>query len=133
MSNEVLAAGGIVVDQLGRVVVVHRPRRNDWSLPKGKCEDGETDQVAARREVFEETGVLARIIEDQESVEVRYVDGRGRLKRVRYFRMAGQPGAFQPNDEVDELRWLDPTDAREILTYDSDRAVLDATFDGSQR
>jgi 8-oxo-dGTP diphosphatase len=121
---EVLAAGGLLVRDDGRVAVVHRPRYDDWSLPKGKLDPGESFEDGARREVFEETGVRGRIREELQPVA--YVDRKGRDKLVRWYRMDvdGEPGAFAPNDEVDELRWLTPAEALDLVDYDHDRALL---------
>ena len=121
---EVLAAGGVLVRDDGRVAVVHRPRYDDWSLPKGKLDAGESFEDGALREVWEETGVRGRIRAELESVE--YVDRKGRDKLVRWYRMDvdGEPDEFVPNDEVDELRWLTPAEALELVDYDHDRALL---------
>jgi 8-oxo-dGTP diphosphatase len=123
MSASSEAAGGVVVRD-GLVAVVHRPRYDDWSLPKGKLDPGESFEQAALREVEEETGLRARLERELPSVEYEV---RGRPKLVRYWLMAveSDPG-FEPNSEVDELRWLSPADAAELLTYDRDKAVLDA-------
>jgi 8-oxo-dGTP diphosphatase len=117
------AAGGVVVRD-GKVAVVHRPRYDDWSLPKGKLEPGETFEAAALREVEEETGLQARLVRELPSVEYEV---RGRPKLVRYWLMsvADDPG-FAPNDEVDQLRWLSPVDAEALLTYDRDKGVVAA-------
>ena len=122
---EVQAAGGLVVRDDGRVAVIHRPRYDDWSLPKGKLDPGESFEDAARREVEEETGVRARIV--GELRPARYVDNKGRDKLVRWYRMEldGEPAAFVPNDEVDELRWVTPDEALALLRYDHDRALLE--------
>ena len=122
-SDEVRAAGGVVIRD-GLVAVVHRPRYDDWSLPKGKLDEGETFEQAALREVWEETGLrcsLAGSLPD-----VRYAV-RDRPKVVRYWLMSvdDDPG-FEPNDEVDELRWLSPEDAVSLLTYDRDKGVVSA-------
>jgi 8-oxo-dGTP pyrophosphatase MutT (NUDIX family) len=123
MSSEIEAAGGVVL-QNGRVAVVHRPRYDDWTLPKGKLDAGETFEQAALREVWEETGLRCRLVRELPSVEYAV---RDRPKLVRYWLMAveSDPG-FEPNDEVDELRWLSPADAAELLTYDRDKGVLEA-------
>ena len=118
---EVLAAGG-VVRRGGRVALVHRPKYDDWSLPKGKLNDGESWEDAALREVREETGLSCALREELDSVE--YTDPKGRPKTVRYWRMDPLAGEFAPNDEVDELRWLDPDDAARCLTYDHDRQLV---------
>lgn len=115
------AAGGVVVRD-GRIAVVHRPRYDDWTLPKGKLDPGETFEQAALREVLEETGLECRIVEELDSTS--YTDSKGRPKVVRYFRMEVEGGAFTVNDEVDELRWLSPDDARAVLTYERDRELV---------
>ena len=115
------AAGGVVV-QGGRIAVVHRPRYDDWTLPKGKLDPGETFEQAALREVVEETGLECRIVEELGST--RYTDSKGRPKIVRYFRMEVDGGEFAVNDEVDELRWLSPDEARAVLTYERDRGLI---------
>ncbi|MGH9029764.1 MAG: NUDIX hydrolase [Acidimicrobiales bacterium] len=122
----VRAAGGIVVrgGKSGRfeVAVVHRPRRTDWSLPKGKLEPGELPEAGALREVEEETGLtcrLGRLIGYTE-----YVDRRGRPKIVAYWRMEVLSGKFRPNQEVDELRWAEGAEALDLLTYARDRDLL---------
>src|SRR3954470_4057602 len=123
---DVLAAGGVLVRDDGRVAVIHRPRYDDWSLPKGKLEAGESFEDGAVREVLEETGVRGRIVAELEPTT--YVDRKGRDKLVRWYRMAldGDPVDFAPNDEVDELRWLTPGDAGALLTYERDRALVQA-------
>ena len=108
----------------GEVLVVHRPRYDDWSLPKGKLDPGESFEDGARREVWEETGVRGRIREELQPVE--YVDRKGRDKLVRWYRMDvdGEPGEFVPNDEIDELRWVTPAEARDLVSYEHDRVLL---------
>jgi 8-oxo-dGTP diphosphatase len=125
VSIEVNAAGGVVVDRDGRIVLVHRPRYDDWTLPKGKLDPGESFQHAALREVEEETGLRCRLV--RELPGVRYRDNKDRPKLVRYWQMEVEddPG-FAPNDEVDELRWVEPSEARALLSYGRDRDVLDA-------
>jgi 8-oxo-dGTP diphosphatase len=122
---QVQAAGGVVVRADGRIAVIHRPRYDDWSLPKGKLEPDESFETGALREVEEETGIRGRIVE--ELSPTRYVDRKGRDKIVRYYRMdfGGEPLAFAPNDEVDELRWLTPADARDLLSYEHDRTLVE--------
>ncbi len=124
------AAGGVVWrrDPAGRVevAVVHRPRYDDWSLPKGKLDAGETDEEAALREVEEETGLRCTL--DEELGVVHYRDRKGRPKQVRYWSM--QPidphaEAFVPNHEVDECRWVALETARGVLTYVHDRELVD--------
>ena len=121
LRRHVRAAGGVVVRD-GRVAIVHRPKYDDWSLPKGKLDEGESWEDAAVREVREETGFRCALREELSSVE--YTDPKGRPKTVRYWRMEPVAGEFTPNDEVDELRWLPPEDAVRSLTYDHDRELV---------
>jgi len=106
------------------VLVVHRPRYDDWTFPKGKAELDEADEACALREVVEETGFACSLGDELPSTE--YVDSQGRPKRVRYWRMRIVDGSFTPSDEVDALRWCTSQDARTLLTYERDRALLDA-------
>jgi 8-oxo-dGTP diphosphatase len=108
------------------VVLVHRPKYDDWSLPKGKLHDGEDEPTAALREVEEETGL--RCILGDELPGSHYLDRFGRNKTVRYWTMTPEPGSepFVPNDEVDEIRWLTTDDAEPLLSYERDREVLQA-------
>jgi 8-oxo-dGTP diphosphatase len=117
---EVRAAGGVLVEN-GRVLVVHRQRYDDWSLPKGKAHAGESDLACALREVEEETGF--RCEEVRELGESRYEVEEG-PKLVRYWVLRRLGGAFEPNGEVDEIRWLPPDEAAALLTYDRDREIL---------
>ena len=136
----VQAAGGVVwrrrraagtADGATRVEVllVHRPGYDDWSLPKGKAEPGESLEETALREVQEETGLDVEI--GPEVATVTYTDQRGRLKCVRYWAMRPvgpeEPGRpFVPNREIDDIRWAPLDEARLHLTYDTDRQVLEA-------
>jgi 8-oxo-dGTP diphosphatase len=117
---EVRAAGG-VVRRDGRIAVVHRPRYDDWSLPKGKLDPGETWEEAALREVREETGLECAL--GAELSSTRYHDRKGRSKLVRYWLMEPVGGEFAPNDETDELRWLTPAEAAALLTYPRDKEL----------
>lgn len=119
--RQVRAAGG-VLERDGLIAVVHRPRYDDWSLPKGKLDRGETWRQAALREVEEETGFVCEPGDELEPV--RYLDSRGRPKTVRYWRMTVVRGDFTPNDEVDELRWLPAGEAIALLTYPHDRELV---------
>lgn len=118
---EVQAAGGVMVRD-GRVAVVHRPYREDWSIPKGKLDPGESFEQAAVRELEEETGFTVELAD--ELPPVRYRDHRDRAKLVRYWLMRVTGGAFVANDEVDELRWLTPVEAAALLTYPADRDLV---------
>ena len=125
MSAEVEAAGGVVLDDEGRVVLVHRPKYDDWSLPKGKLDPGESFEEAALREVEEETGLRCRLVRELRAVE--YTDAKGRSKVVRYWLMEVEADlGFVPNDEVDEMRRLPPDEAHALLSYDLDHEVLGA-------
>ena len=126
--RHVCAAGG-VVERDGLVAVVHRPRYDDWSLPKGKLDRGESWEQAALREVREETGLTCELGEPLP--EQRYLDGRGRQKVVRYWRMRAIGGEFAVSEEVDELRWLTPVQAAALLSYAHDRRLVQALTRGS--
>ncbi len=109
------------------ILLVHRPRYNDWSLPKGKDEPGEDSQEAAIREVLEETGQPTRVIAPLGESAYRTTAGD---KVVQWFAMrATAPQAFVPNGEVDEIAWLEPDAATDLLTYDRDREIV-GTVDG---
>ena len=126
MDYEVAAAGG-VVRRGGDVLLVHRPKYDDWTLPKGKRDPGETDEECALREVLEETGLQCRL--GRELRGTAYVDRKGRPKTVRYWVMEIVDGCFEPNDEVDELRWLPPSDALALLSYERDHDVVAALLE----
>ena len=131
--NVVRAAGGAVwrwgASDI-EVLLIHRPRYDDWTLPKGKVKEGEHEDDAALREVAEETGLECEL--GAELATTRYEDARGRPKVVRYWAMevygpAEEP--FRPNDEVDKLAWLDIEKAVDRLSYAHDREVLEALMD----
>ena len=127
MADQVKAAGGVLWRRSGagdfEIAVVHRPRYDDWSLPKGKLDAGESFEEAALREVEEETGMRCRL--GRELGETHYEDRKGRPKIVRYWAMNDCEGDFQPNEEVDELRWLPVADAKRLLSYDFDHELVD--------
>jgi 8-oxo-dGTP pyrophosphatase MutT (NUDIX family) len=106
-----------------RIALVHRPRREDWSLPKGKLEPDETPEAGALREVLEETGLECKL--DRFVGYTSYVDRRGRPKIVTYWVMeVVAEGPFAPGAEVDELRWVRLDEAVELLTYGRDRDLV---------
>jgi 8-oxo-(d)GTP phosphatase len=124
--DRVVPAGGGVVwrrgdDGVVETALVHRPRYDDWSLPKGKLEPGEHVLQAAVREVTEETGLA--VVAGRRGPSTRYpvVDG---IKAVDYWLMRAVGGRFEPNHEVDELRWLPVEDAYALLSHEHDRDVV---------
>ena len=124
----VLAAGGVVWrrDRDGglEVVLVHRPRYDDWSLPKGKLDPGETDEEAALREVEEETSLVAVL--GPELPTTTYLDRSGKTKRVRYWAMTVRSGAPMAANEVDAAEWVPIGEAAERISYERDVGVLRA-------
>ena len=119
MGDPLRAAGGIVVRE-GCVLLVHRPKYDDWAFPKGKLEPGETWEAAALREVEEETGLRCELGDYVGSTH--YAVGAG-LKEVRFFEMAAS-GEAEARSEVDEVRWVALEDAAALLTYGYDRELL---------
>jgi len=128
------AAGGVVWRRVEgvdgesgvEIAVIHRPRYDDWSLPKGKVSAGESDLEGAVREVLEETGFHVRV--GRGLGETRYVKGNGaamRPKVVRWWAMQAEEGSFSATREVDDLRWLSLAEAADQLSRDTDRDVLE--------
>ena len=139
-SDEIVAAGGLVrsrapakseasthLDAPIKILIVHRPKYNDWSFPKGKADPGESIEQTALREVREETGIDARIIDRLPSVRYTY-EGKERIVRpkvVHYFLMEPAGGTLGVNGyEIDQAEWLEPRQALDRLTYDHDRKLL---------
>ena len=119
------AAGGVVTrpGEAGlEVLVVHRQRYGDWSLPKGRALRGERDEACAVREVEEETGLRCEL--GDELATTRYHDIRGRAKRVRYWLMKPIAGELEFRNEVDDGRWVSVDQARGLLSYARDVEVL---------
>ena len=102
--------------------MVYRPKWGDWSWPKGKLKSGEGLETAAHREVLEETGYRCRL--GAKLPTTRYTDHQGHLKEVSYWAAEATGGAFVPNDEVSDLVWLTPSQARERITRDADRDLI---------
>jgi 8-oxo-dGTP diphosphatase len=121
----VRAAGGVVIrDGAGapEVVIVHRPKYDDWTLPKGKAEEWESDEECALREVEEETGLVCELLEELDGSS--YQDSSGRPKVVRYWLMRPVAGTLRPTREIDDACWLPLDQAVAKLTYDRDVRVL---------
>jgi len=120
------AAGGVVWRTTRKwrieVLVVHRPRRDDWSLPKGKLEPWESHAICALREVREETGLHCEL--GDELPTTNYLDRKGRPKSVRYWAMQERGGRFRPNREVDSVAWTRIDRVGELLTYRHDLIVV---------
>jgi 8-oxo-dGTP pyrophosphatase MutT (NUDIX family) len=129
------AAGGVVLrrrDDDLEVLVVHRVRHADWSLPKGKLDPGEAAEQAAVREVEEETGVRVELGEELPEAHYHVPTGP---KHVRWFRMtpvSGDPRQRPPDHEVDVARWVPIDEAFRLLTYDQDVALLRHTLSGDR-
>lgn len=123
---DVRAAGAVVTRKGGDVLLVHRPRYNDWSFPKGKLDPDEHETTAAVREVAEETGLDIRL--GPALSTQRYDTGRGRMKSVNYWvgRVQGSDdvSGYRINDEIDEVVWVPWSDVAARLTYDYDRQTL---------
>ena len=108
------AAGGIIVRD-GNVLIVHRPKYDDWSIPKGKCKRGETDEACALREIEEETGLRCEI--ERRLGETRY-DALAGPKVVHWFLMRPLVGEFAPHEEIDQMAWVPISDVPDRLTFD---------------
>ncbi|MFN8157156.1 MAG: NUDIX hydrolase [Candidatus Nanopelagicales bacterium] len=126
MNARIEAAGAVLVrptPEGPEVAVVHRPHRSDWSLPKGKLESGERHDVAAVREVHEETGVRCAL---GPSLGERSYEVGGLPKRVLWWRATVLDAAPREADrEIDEIRWLRADEAKALLSYDDDRELVD--------
>jgi 8-oxo-dGTP diphosphatase len=124
MPDPVRAAGGVLRRPAGEVCLVHRPRYDDWSLPKGKLDASEHPISAAVREVAEETGAVG--VPEMRLPRVEYTLPDGQAKTVDFWSMrTASEGPVRDTDEVDQIVWLPPAEAAARLTYDDERAVLD--------
>jgi 8-oxo-dGTP diphosphatase len=127
VSDVVRAAGGVplrVADGVVEVLIVHRPRYDDWTFPKGKCEADETEEDCALREVEEETGLRCEL--GAELPSTTYTDPRGRPKTVRYWLLEVVGGDLAFENEVADARWVTPALAASTLSYGRDVEILDA-------
>lgn len=136
MAQEVAAAGAVVWRPTGqhavKIALVHRPRYDDWSLPKGKLDEWESSRAAAMREVAEETGLRAALgrflgqvrypVDEYVKTDARSVPPAS--KTVDYYAARALDGRFAPSDEVDEMRWCSIHKARKLLTYQHDREIV---------
>ena len=136
MNDTVVEAAGCVLWRRSplagdlEICLVHRPKYDDWSHPKGKLKRGEGALAGGLREVAEETGYTAE--PGTELPSVRYAVG-GRPKHVRYWAAEAVYGRFTPNAEVDRILWLSPAAARERLTQPRDAALVDALVRALER
>jgi 8-oxo-dGTP diphosphatase len=119
----VRAAGGLL-ERDGCVLLVHRPKYDDWSLPKGKLETGESWEECALREVEEETGLRCTLGDEAGRTHYQVADGP---KEVRYFWMTVD-GDARPQNEIDDVRWVAIADAADLLSYDFDRELVRSVF-----
>jgi len=105
----------------GKVLLVHRPEYDDWTIPKGKLDPGESWEEAAVRELEEETGLRCEL--GAEVGRTRYIDHRGRDKEVRYYLMTSDDEPVAQN-EIDEVRWVPLDEVADVLSYDRDAELL---------
>lgn len=129
MTRVIQAAGGLVFRESSKgklkILVAHRPKYDDWSLPKGKADKGETPEETAVREVLEETGFHCRIVAPIGTSRYRINSG---IKEVHWFAMRPLPDSpgFEKNKEVDEIRWISRKRAKKELDYENDRQLVAA-------
>jgi 8-oxo-(d)GTP phosphatase len=125
----IVAAGAVVSRKGPEVLLVHRPKYDDWSLPKGKLDTGEHPAAAAVREVAEETGLTVRLCAPLPTQTYPVGNGGPRTKHVHYWaaRVVGDDDVtrYVANAEVDGVVWLSPEQARQVLSYERDRVTLD--------
>jgi 8-oxo-dGTP diphosphatase len=142
-TDEIVAAGGLVRSRAPakspadaspvefnpafQILIVHRPKYDDWSFPKGKADPGESIEQTALREVREETGIDVRIVDRLPAVHYTYsrTEGIPQRKVVHYFLMEPASGSIAVNGyEIDRAEWADPKQVLDRLTYDHDRKLL---------
>lgn len=133
MSDDTVLAAGCVLwrrsphnDEGIEICLVHRPKYDDWSHPKGKLKRGEDALAGAVREVLEETGYQCV---PRARLPTAYYIANGRPKQVSYWAAEVTTGSFAPNEEVDRIVWLPPREARNRLTHPRDRILVDALLD----
>ena len=130
MTRLIRAAGGVVFRKTPkgkiRVLLVHRPRYDDWTPPKGKADKGESPEETAIREVLEETGYRCRIVAPLGPTRYRV---QGGVKEVHWYGMRPLPDSpgFTRNSEVDKVKWLSPRKLVDTLSYDQDRELMEGT------
>jgi 8-oxo-dGTP pyrophosphatase MutT (NUDIX family) len=133
MGKVILAAGGVVQDPKGFIAIVYRKTQNDWSLPKGKLDQGETFEAAAVREIYEETGVLVtpRHFIGHSAYTLKDGKQEGRKKVVYYFAtdFVDQTDRKLAKD-VARVEWHHPEDVYKVLTHKKDHRIMDAFFYG---
>jgi broad specificity phosphatase PhoE/8-oxo-dGTP pyrophosphatase MutT (NUDIX family) len=129
VTRVIQAAGGLVFRENSKgklkILVAHRPRYDDWGLPKGKADKGETPEETAVREVLEETGFHCRVIAPLGTTRYRINSG---IKEVHWFAMRPLPDSpgFERNKEVDRIKWISRKEAKALLDYENDRGLVAA-------
>lgn len=124
-SDNILAAGAVIYRKESDYLfaVIHRPHHDDWSFPKGKVDPNETIEETAKREILEETGL--KVLFEKKLTSQQY-QVKGKNKTVHYWLAKNlTQEIFQANDEVDQLKWLNKTDALKTLSYEADRFLLE--------
>lgn len=138
-NREIIKAAGAVVwrkrtNGVAEIVLIHRPKYDDWSLPKGKLELGEASISTAYREVLEETNLDTQFGPFLDTVNYFSPEGE---KQVDYWaaRYVGDENPFRPNKEVDQMKWLELPAANELLSHETDQQIvakfLESPFDSS--
>lgn len=132
--RDVVSAGVVVFGADRSVLLVHRPKYDDWSFPKGKLDRGERAVAAAVREVQEETGLRVRLGPPLSSQHYPVREG---MKTVLYW--TGRPtdsidvSTYKPNAEIDKVQWVTAKRARGLLTYEHDVDTLDEALEVRKR